>query len=79
MTSSFAVVVVNDDVPATVNTPESVMLPALVSTTRVPPTPTVPKLSAIAALVSDALPVDPVVDRLTAPVNEFDVLSRVIV
>ena len=61
----------NDDAPTTVSTPESVMFPVSVSMVRTPPTPTVPRSSVAVALVSEASPPVPFVDRLTAPPKEL--------
>ena len=66
--SSSAVDVVNEPVPPTVTVPESVRLPAVAVTARLPPTLDAAKSSAL-ALTTVASPVGPLVLSATAPVE----------
>ena len=63
------------EMPATVNTPESVIASAVVVTVRLLPTPTVPRSSALPAFRTTALA--PVLLRFTAPVKALVTVSSV--
>src|SRR3954469_7393516 len=74
---ALAAEVVNDDVPATVSTPDCVRLPTLSVTVRLPPTFEAPSTVAL-ALVRLALPAAPLVLSDAAPVSRLALLSAIV-